>query len=183
MDIFEVVGQKATPTMHALLTEPFKSIWERDGNPNKANAVLDFTYIELMCSYKKTNVFIGYGEDVRASKVIAAMNDAGDYLPDDLVLQGMSAYRKMQEEASPALRLIKSCEKGLNELQTFLETVDLTDRTNSGAAVYKPVDIPNAIKQISDAYKALQGMKEKAQQELSDSTKTRGQREINYFER
>ena len=60
MDIFIVQNNIVVPTAHALLLTPFKNIWESDDSPKKDIAMAKFSYIEFMCSYKKSNPFIGY---------------------------------------------------------------------------------------------------------------------------
>lgn len=183
MDLFEVQNSIAVPSTHALLIEPFKSIWDRDQTPHKQQAIKEYTYIELLCSAKKSNPYAGYPESIRAQKVSNNIfPEMREWLPDMVVLEAIKMYKALQEEASPTLRLVQSAKKAVFELEKFLTDADLTERTNGGAAVFKPVDIANAVRQLPEMQNSLQKMEEKVQQELYDSSKTRGQREINAFE-
>lgn len=183
MDLFTVQNSIAVPSTHALLIEPFRTLWNRDQTQHKEVAIREFTYIELLCSYKKSNPYSGYKDDLKKIKVANnVFPDIPDYVPDLIVEECIKMYNSLQEESSPSLRLIKAAEKAINEVESFLTTVDLTERTNSGAAVLKPVDVANAVKQLPEMSTALVRMKEKVQQELNDNSKTRGQREIGYFE-
>lgn len=185
MNIFEVQNGKAVPSTHALLIEPFKTIWEEDTSKGKSESIKKFTFIELMCSRKKSNPFIGYSEEQRYSKV--AENVYGDELArptnDKLVERAIEVYNELLLNASPSLSYLKAALASAEKLKTMLENVDFSERTNGGAAVYKPADITNALKQTPDVVRTLENLKEKVENELMEEAKTRGSREIGMFER
>lgn len=184
MDIFEIQNGKAIPTTHALLIEPYKTIWESDTSKNKSEAIRKFTYIELMCSRKKTNPFIGYSEDIRHDKVFKnVFGDSTSISIDPLIEEGIKVYKEILEEASPTLTYLIAALEAAEKVKNMMRNVDFDERTNGGAAVYKPGDITKALKETNEVVKSLMALKEKVENELMEDTKTRGARDIGYFER
>lgn len=183
MDLFVVENSVAVPSTHALLIYPFKQIWDRDNTPHKAQAICEFTYIELMCSMKKSNPFSGYSEDMREKKVANNIfPNLQQWLPDSEVVEAMKVYRALQEETSPTLRIIASAQRALRKIEEFLNEVDFKERTRTNGAVYKPQDVAATVKMLPETRASLNKMREEAEQELNDNSKTRGQREINHYE-
>lgn len=185
MDIFEIQNEKALPSTYALLIEPFKTIWENDNSKGKENAIKKFTFIELMCSRKKSNPFIGYSEDIRYSKL--AENIFGDEFArptnDELVEQGINVYKQLMYEASPTLSYLEAALESAEKVKEMMRNVDFDERTNGGAAVYKPGDITKALKETNEVVKSLMALKDKVESELMEDAKTRGSRDIGHFER
>lgn len=185
MDIFEIQNERAIPTTHALLIEPFKTIWESDTSKDKSEAIKKFTFIELMCSRKKTNPFIGYSESERYSKI--AENIYGDNMArptnDELVDKGLTVYRQLMYEASPTLSYLEAALEAAEKVKDMMKNVDFEERTNGGAAVYKPGDITRALKETNEVVKSLLALKEKVENEMMEDAKTRGSRDIGHFER
>lgn len=185
MDIFEIQNERAIPTTHALLIEPYKTIWENDSSKNKSEAIKKFTFIELMCSRKKTNPFIGYSEGIRYSKI--AENIFGDEMHrptnDNLVEKGIEVYKQLMYEASPTLSYLEAALESAEKVKDMMRNVDFEERTNGGAAVYKPGDITKALKETNEVVKSLLALKEKVENEMMEDAKTRGARDIGHFER
>ena len=185
MDIFEIQNERAVPSTHSLLIEPFKTIWDNDKSKSKEDAIKKFTFIELMCSRKKSNPYIGYSEDIRYSKL--AENIYGDEFvkptDDELLKKGIEIYKQLMYEASPTLSYLEAALEAAEKVKEMMKNVDFDERTNGGAAVYKPADITNALKQTSEVVKSLVSLKEKVEAELMEDTKTRGSRDIGHFER
>ena len=76
MELFIVEDGRATPSPQALLIPEFKAIMEQN---EYEIAVIKFTYVECMCSYKKTNLFIGYPQDERGIKILATFPNISSY--------------------------------------------------------------------------------------------------------
>lgn len=183
MDLFELNNNIAFPSVHALLIEPFKSIWEADNSKSKENAIKVFTYIELVCSPKKSNPFFGYSEVERPGKVKKEVFNDENYYTTDFMMQGVMKYNELLEIASPTYSLFISSLAAAEELKENLKSIDLGERTNAGTAVTKPKDITSALKEIPDVMRSLEAMRNKVHSELAEETKTRNQREINEYER
>lgn len=184
MDLFELVNGRVVPSVHALLIEPFKTIWEEDESDSKEDAINKFTLIELMCSKKKSNPYKGYPDKERAEKI--CKNIFGDHLEvldDVLVIGGIEVYKEFLYKASPSLSYLEASLESAEKVKHMLRNVDFDERTNGGAAVYKPGDITKALKETSEVVKSLMALQEKVENELLEDAKTRGSREIGHFER
>jgi len=183
MDLFEIVNGRVLPTAHALLLEPFRTIWERDTSDGKGNAEKVFRYIEFTCSPKKSNPYLGYSEELRPRKVKKEIWGDEDKRDTDFMILGITKYKMLLEEASPTYALLNAALTAKDKLIHFLENFDLTERTNAGTAVIKPADITRALQQVPDVAKSILAMRDKVQAELVEEAKTRNQREVGDYER
>lgn len=178
--LFIVENNVAKPTDEVLLIEPYKSIWERDKSKNKIKALNEFTFIEFMVSKKKSNPYKGYDEESRFEKLCELY--LGGKKPDNLIEQGMSDLDTFQKEASETYRYYESASKAAEKLQIFFNTFDITDVNEKGQLLYKPRDITSALNDTTKVLQNLNSLKEKVEQELFDITRTKSNKEINYFE-
>lgn len=182
IEVFQLDKGKVVPTKEILLIEPFKTIWNRDTDSKKPNALKEFAYIEFMTSYKQTNPFIGYGKEERHRKICNSVMANPIFVPDDLVRKGMIMYMDWQDEASPTLRFYKAMVKTNEKVIKWAETVDLSQTDKKGSAVYKPAEVMAVIAKGHENIRALSLMKTSVEQEINDSIKRRNNRQINHFE-
>lgn len=185
MELFEMVNNRAIPNMHVVLIEPFLTIWNEDTSPGKGEAIDIFSYVELLCSPKKSNPFSGYSEMERPAKVREEVWGDANYNHPKVgqIINAVLTYKKFLVDSSESYSLYLSATNAADKLKLYLDTVNLNERTNGGAAVTKPADITRAIKEVPDVIRSLQGLKEKVNTELAEASKTRNQREIGLFER
>ena len=188
MDLFTVENNIVRPTAEALLLRPFNNIWESDTTSKKDIAIAKFAYIEFMCSYKRSNPFIGYtNKDDRKLKIIGSLNienALNEILEDNNVKEAIDLYNKLQEEASPSLRFYESAVQASEKMIEFFESFDLMAvNGRTGNLLYKPADITRALKDTNDILKTMNSLKEKVYQELYEDSKAKGGREVNYFEK
>lgn len=185
MDLFQVVNGVAIPTTHALMIEPYKSLWVQDNSEDKNEALKDFTFIELYCSKKKTNPFKGYSEGERYKKLVEHIYKDKDYRPtnNELIEKGIELYLEFLYKASPTLSYLEAALESAERVKQMLRSVDFDERTNGGAAVYKPGDITRALKDSEEVIKNLTNLQKKVEEDLLEESKTRGAREIGQFER
>jgi hypothetical protein len=182
MDLFTVSNGKAMPSVHALIIEPFKTIWKEDADPTKGNAIRDFTFIELCCSPKKSNPYCGYDENQRYQILKKELYGDPAFQLSDNVMDGITKYEQLLDNHSPTLSLLRAALDGAEKFKNQLKNLSLDARTNSGAAVYKPRDITNAMKDLPDLAKSIESLREKVNKELLEEGKTRSNRTIGYFE-
>lgn len=182
MDLFVVENGRAFPSTHALLIEPFRSIWAMDSDPTKGEAIKMLTFIELSCSPKKSNPYSGYDEETRHQKLKEEIYGDRVYQLPGIVMDGVMKYEELMEHASPTYSILKSALSAAGQLKIYLENINLGERTNSGTAVYKPKDVTTALKDLPDVARNIESLREKVQQELLEESKTRGNREIGFFE-
>lgn len=183
MDLFEVINGYAVPSVHALLIEPFRSMWEEDASDNNVDSIKAFTYIELVCSPKKSNPFIGYSEEDRPRKVKKQVWGDEDYpLNTDIILATIK-YKELLSESSPSYDLYISAVNAVQKLRIFLDGFNPDERVNAGYLVMKPGDITRALKDLDDVGKNMEFARDRVHTELIQSAKTRNQREIGEYER
>jgi hypothetical protein len=185
MSLFIVEKLKVMPHPSTLLIYPFKDMWEADTTVNKDVALLKFAYIEFMCSYDKSNDFIGYEIEDRPNKIIAAIDRNNEYsfMDDNLIAAGIKMYKELQNDASPSIRLYEASLNASDKLVTFFDTLNMAERTKSGTPVFKPADITRALKDVNDVLKTLSSLKTTIHQELIEAAKGKGGRTINFFEK
>jgi hypothetical protein len=184
MQIFIIEDNVAKPHPELLLIPPFKQLWERDNNRHKENAIMDFTFIELMCSPRRSNPFSGYSEAERAFKIIEQVfKEDPDYIPDELVKEGMGVYLTWLAEASPSYKHWRANRIAAEKTQAFFSEFSYADKNpKTGLPVWKPKDITNAIKDAEDNIKTLDALQKKVESELLERVKTKGDRQVNYYE-
>jgi hypothetical protein len=185
MDLFELNNSRAFPSVHALLIEPFKSIWEADDTKDKGNAIRLFSYVELMCSPKRSNPFFGYSETVRPLKVKKEIYKDENYPDTTYMIAGVAAYKELLANSSPSFDLLNAGLTAKDALVNFLSDSEakLAMRTNTGGMVFKPADLTNALTKIGSITKELEAARDKVGEELKEAAKTRGQRTIGLYER
>lgn len=182
MELFEIRDGGVFPTAHSLLIHPFSEIWESDPDEKKGNATKVFKYIELVCSPRKTNPFRGYSEEERPSKVKKEVWGDENKQTTDYMIRGVAKYKELLLRYSPTYDLLIAALKARDALVDFLNSVDLSDTTESGAMKLKPKDVTSAMKEIPDVTKSIYLLFEKVEVELNES-KTRNDREIGDYER
>lgn len=184
MQIFIIEDNIAKPNPEILLIPPFREIWDRDRNKHKENAIMDFTFIELMCSPRRSNPFSGYNENERAFKIIEQVfKEDPDYIPDALVREGMEVYLTWLAEASPSYNHWLANRLAAEKTQKFFKEFNYDDKNpKTGLPIWKPKDITNAIKDAEDNIKTLDALQKKVESELLEKVKTKGMRTVNYYE-
>jgi hypothetical protein len=183
MDLFEVNNGTAFPTAHALLIEPFKTIWNSDPDPKHSNAIKVFSYVYLLCSPKKSNPFLGYSEEDRPRHVKKEVYGDQDKVDTDFMIMATMKYKELLAIASPTYTLLNAALSAKDKLVDYLENFDLSERTQGGTAVIKPADITKALKEVPDVARSIIAMVEKVNMEIIEEAKTRNQREIGQYER
>lgn len=186
MDLFRIEGGVAKPTEHALLVSPYKEIWDRDENPEKNDAIRDLTYIEFCCSFKKSNPYKNYSEDIRKVKVGEAVykEDYVNFVEDSLIKEGIELYGILRLEASPTIQYYLAAKAGAEKMMEWLNDFDMT-KTNArtGLPLYKPREITSALKDSYDVMKTLNALEEKVYEQIFEHVKTKGGKETNHFEK
>ena len=182
MDLFVVKNKRAMPSVHALIIEPFKTIWHQDPDPAKGDAIRFFSFIELACSPKKSNPYFGYEKDKRYLVVKKLLFDDEAYELPPIVMDAVIKYEDLVENSSPSYSILNASLIAAEQLKTYLTNIRLNERTNSGAAVYKPKDVINALQELPQLSREIEELRNKIQQELMEEGKTRNNRQVGYYE-
>jgi hypothetical protein len=184
MELFEFSGEHVYPSIHALMIEPFKSMWENDTSDKHEACLKDFRYIELMCSPKKSNPYYGYTDvDVREKRVKEAIYKDENYGTTTDMLLGVMKYKELLENSLVSYGLFIDAVSGAEKLRDWLRAFDLAERTPHGAMVLKPRDVTSALKDIPELMKKLELSRTNLVAELREASKTRSDRETGFFER
>lgn len=180
--LFKVEDKIVKPTDEVLQVPPFKDIWERDKSPNKEIALQEFTYIEFMTSALKTNPYRGYSEDRKETVVRQDVIKIPDWQPDELIFAGMQKVKQFQTEGSESYSLYLSALVAKNKLQDFFNNFNINKvNSKTGAPIYKPRDITTALQDLDKTIVSLQSLEKKVEEDLFESAKIRGQKEISPF--
>jgi len=193
MEILIVQETRVAITPQALVIYPFKNIW---ADNEEGVAIQKLSFIEFMCSHKKSNPFVGYEEeandparrrDINICNSISP-NGTGEELlqlmkEDELVTIAIQVYRKLESEESVSLEFYEASVAAARKMIDFFTTFDLSEVNDKGYLLYKPADITRALKDSSEILKILGGLKDKVAQELFESAKGKAGREINHFEK
>jgi hypothetical protein len=184
MTLFEIRNNRAFPSVHSLLIEPFKSIWRSDESPDKEMAIKYFSYIELLCSPRKSNPFYGYSEKERPSKVAKEVFGNPNYNIDPNLLFAVATYKDLLSNSSISYQSLVDAEFSLNKTREFLRNFEPNSRTSMGGSLLlKPKDILLANKELPNAIARIIELRNKVHEELEESDiRTRNQREIGAFE-
>jgi hypothetical protein len=180
--LFTVENKSVVPTTEVLLLSPYKEIWARDKTSGKFNAINEFAYIEFMMSVKKTNIYRGYSETERMSRLGVQLFNDEKYVPDDLIKEGMRKLQEFQLTSSPTFAYYQSAMAAAYKIQRFFENVDLTMlNLKTGLPVYKPQDITSALMDTEKVLQSLLTLEEKVNNELFESAKIKGQKVVSVF--
>jgi len=176
--LFQVEKKRVMANTETLLIPPFKQIWERDESNDKSDALEDFAFIEFMVSVRRTNPYSGYPKDKRREKIKEDIITRENWEEDELIKEGMKALDRMQREGSPTYNYYKSALLGAQKLQDFFEDFDLINDINpkNGNPLYKPRDITSALNDTAKILQNLEQLREKVDNEIYDTTKTKGGR-------
>ena len=75
-----------------------------------------------------------------------------------------------------------SNKRGAEQMKTFFNNLDISEvNSKTGNPLYKPKDITSALNDANRTLETLDSMKEKVEQELFETTKNKGQKEISPF--
>lgn len=180
--LFVIENSVAKPNTETLLISPFKEIWERDTSKDKSKAIKEFTFIELMSSKKKTNPYSGYSDSIRFEKLREMLFDK-KWTMDILIEKALVKIKDFQEEASPTYKYYIDNLEAAEKTRKFLKNIDLSSKNDkTGNPLYKPKDVTSAIIDTEKIIQTLSSLKEKVEQELIDSVKTKNNKQINPFE-
>lgn len=183
VEIFEVDNSIVRPVKEILLISPFKDIWERDKSKHKVTAIKEFSYIYFLISPRKTNPYAGYPDEVKAKEIIKGLWKEEYWEVNELVEEAAKQYSEWLQEASTSMNYYNAVKSGVEETINFFKNVDFNERTEKGAPVYKVTEVIAALKSANEVLKSLTDLKERVEQELYESSKTKSGKEINPFER
>lgn len=180
--LFKIEDKIVQPTEEVLLISPFKEIWERDKSKGKEIALKEFAFIEFTVSLLASNPYKGYSESIRDSIVQQDIFKDIEWKPDKLIEEGKKKFENFQKDGSQSYTLYKSAVAAKDKLVNFLNEIDINERNfKTGMPIYKPKELTSALLDVDKVIVSLDVLKKKVEEELFESTKVKGQKEISIF--
>lgn len=179
--LFIIENKKVNPNTETLLIPEFNKIWERDKTSDKSIAIMEFAYIEFMTSYKKSNPYRDYPDELKESTIRKEVITDKHWNPDSTVKAAMDKIEELQKDGSITYRYWKSNKDAVEKLIAFFEDFDINERTDKNVPIYKPKDITSALRDARATLETITGLKKMVDEELFESTKVRGNKEISPF--
>ena len=177
--LFEIKDGVCKPKEEVLLVEPFRSIWKKD----REKAVKIFTYAELYTSKMKSNPYAGYDEEERGIRLRRDVYGDERYKIGEDEKRCIEYLDDLQTKGSPTYRYYLSQLRAIEKVREFFNTFDLNERNDrTGALMYKPKEITGALADADKIMQNLTNLRDKVEQELYVSERSRGNRETGLYE-
>lgn len=181
LSLFVIENNRAKPSEAVLIHPLFSEIWERDTTEHKSQAILEYTYMEFLCTYRKSNPYGGMTVSRRSKELGKDLFDNSSFLPDILLSSCIKKYLELQE-LSIEIQTLKSAKEAIQKTNTFFEKLDYTKETTSGAMVIKPKDVSVALQEMASNLEVLKKLQEKVEREIYTEGKTTKDRVVQLFE-
>jgi len=159
------VWVKVIPALNFLIT--------RDKDQYKKKAFQDFTYIYLRYAYDSPIENYSKLEKDDAALSMSGLTP-GQVASDKGLWSAIEAFTEWQDKRSVSLRTLRSFKASIDSTVDYVERIDLTDRTDSGAKVHSPKDIQVVIQDMPKTLKAMKELEALVKQELSGDSGLRG---------
>lgn len=123
-----------------------------------------------------------YTDKRRKEKLIDDVLDGNTKLSNNKKLQNaVDKYSELME--NNVTRSITAAHSALRKIRSFFNDVDFSERTNSGAAVYKPKEILQTTGQLNQAAKDLDELEKKLKKQQNEEGFIKGGVKLNEFNR
>ena len=180
--LFKIENKRVIPHPETLLIYPFSEIWERDTSEGKVYAKEDLTYAEFITSQKKSNPYAGYDAIIKPEKIKQDIITRKDWQVDTVLQEAIDKILLFQTENSITYSYYMAARCGAEKIKEFFLTFNMADTNpRTGNPLYKPRDITSAVNDTSTSLNNLDNLREKVDQELFESTKIMGKKEISVF--
>lgn len=193
LEIFDLIDNKVIVTMEVLIHPVLGKLYSRDTSEKKYKSQIEYTYLNYMVSYKKSNPFVGFADlDERRRKIVESITREFEretvekiilHLKEDLLVTTcLEILTELWDSCIPALSSYKTALISRNTLSSFLDTMNLNAKTNSGGAMYKPTDLTSAVKELKNLNIVIADLKKDVEADVIEQLNTRRGRMINFFE-
>lgn len=175
MELFDLDQKKIQPKAHTLLIKEFKKIWDR--NKDKEFSIKELLFVYYLADYK--TVYLSTPPEDRERIIIEDLA-LKNWTPDTDIKNACLKYEHLQKTTS--MRFLKSQMNALEEMITYFNNVDFTERDRKGQPVYKITEITNAMGNSAKLISAIEQLELKVRREISVQDQTRGGSEKSFFE-
>lgn len=179
--LFKIEGRAVFPNPETLLIPIFAEIWDRDTSESKTLAMQEFAYMEFMTSMLKSNPYKDYPES-KKHELISKDTMPEGWQPDELVQTGKAKIIEFQEEGSITYSYWMANKVAVEKIIDFFLDFDMNERNmKTMVPIYKPKDITSSVMDAEKTMATIINLKTKVDEELFESTKTRGDKIISPF--
>lgn len=176
MKVFDFKSGSVVLTAEILLIKEFDDLWKRD----KKRCLQELKYIYLAYSHDSDNPYRHYEDSL---KIERAEQDVFQkkYKPDSLVKKAIEKFIEIQE-SSISMRLYIAAKKALDKVISYLDTVDFSLLDNNGKPIYDINKLTKTLEGTGSLLKSLKDLEDRVRMEQFDTSKTKKDRSVNYFE-
>ena len=143
MKLFCMTNGNVAPAEELLLLKPFGKIWKRDRSASKEKALKELAYIYFMYD-PKSEFKVHNDMDERSKLVCQAVGLKTGWKPDKDVESAIELFNSFKSQSA---LILEDITHSINNLRTFLRTVDLSKLDQKGKPVHNPSAIASTIKQ------------------------------------
>lgn len=130
------------------------------------------TYIYFMMDF--SSPIADWEQDKKHKESLTYTGLTEAEVTSDCVKLALAKYEELQYEACRPLKTYRAAMRGLESMDTYLETVDFTATDKQGKLLYTPNQFTTNMTTINKAYDELNKLKKRIDEELSNSSSIRG---------
>jgi hypothetical protein len=174
MRLLDYNDYKVDISPEAFALNAFKKLWNRDKTKQKDKAIQEFGYIYFMFDPRSSYQF--YIEDeTRHAEIVKDEGLDKKWKPDKDLLEAAELYKKLIQTHG-ALLLNKS-RRAADKLTEELANIDFAKEDKNGKPIYTLNVVTSALKQMPDVVKSLIETEKMVEQEITEKSSMRGNKE------
>jgi len=170
------------PTAEAMAIPEFQAIRDKDTTMTKRVWLKELAYVYLMHCPCQENGYYLFDEDTRRERLkLDLFGKYSMWKPDDVIAKAEARYREILDNI-PAVRMLRTFRKALDDADRFLKNLDLNERDKNGKPIWKPKDIYDALDKLDAAYTKLKKIEKDVYKEFEVRGRIRGGFKRGYYE-
>ena len=164
----------------SLAIPEFKTIWNRDLDPDKPTAYSELSYITFLCDASLDNPYRNYTEEDRVRVLKKDFFGHEYYEIDKVVEEAIYKYKELQETV--AVRLLRSAKSAADKMSQYFDKVNFEDTDKFGKPMYSAKDLASNLKEIGNIVKSLKTLEDLVKMEQVGTARIRGGSDIGDYE-
>lgn len=171
MKLIEFDGEQFKIADEALLVRSIRELFQQDKSKKKEDFWRQISYMWFMYDPRSPYMYIVKPEN-RAVEVKRQEGFGEDWNPSEQLNAAMEDYRR--QCVTTAALLLEGMRKGIENVRSFLENVNLTAVDKSNKPIYQVSTITSALKQVPELAKALVEAEKALAKDFSTEDRARG---------
>ena len=127
--LFKYEGYKLNISEEALLSKPFKEIWQRDKSKSKDKALQELGYVYFISDPRSDYQYL-VDEEERSRAIKEGEGIDSKWKPDKVVLDAITFYKSFKPTSA---LLLEDTRFAVDKLRKLLREIDLTEVDNKGS--------------------------------------------------